>query len=111
MANVRTFSSFDRKVKRLLKKHSSLIDDIINLGEVLSQNPTQGESLGAGLYKVRMASESKGKGKSGGFRIITYFVDESKNDQTVYLVTIYDKSEQSTIVKKDLLKIVTTELG
>ncbi len=58
-----------------------------------------------------MASESKGKGKSGGFRIITYFVDESKNDQTVYLVTIYDKSEQSTIVKKDLLKIVTTELG
>ena len=111
MANVRTFSSFDRKVKRLLKKHSSLIDDIINLGEVLSQNPTQGESLGAGLYKVRMASESKGKGKSGGFRIITYFVDESKNDQTVYLVTIYDKSEQSTIVNKDLLKIVTTELG
>ena len=111
MANVRTFSSFDRKVKRLLKKHSSLIDDIINLGEVLSQNPTHGESLGAGLYKVRMASESKGKGKSGGFRIITYFVDESKNDQTVYLVTIYDKSEQSTIVKKDLLKIVTTELG
>ena len=45
MANVRTFSSFDRKVKRLLKKHSSLIDDIINLGEVLSQKPTQGESL------------------------------------------------------------------
>ena len=111
MANVRNFSSFDRKVKRLLKKHSILIDDFINLGEVLSQNPTQGVSLGAGLYKVRMASESKGKGKSGGFRIITYFVDESKNDQTVYLVTIYDKSEQSTIVKKDLLKIVTTELG
>ncbi|WP_336913115.1 hypothetical protein [Runella sp.] len=58
-----------------------------------------------------MASESKGKGKSGGFRIITYFVDESQNDQTVYLVTIYDKSEQSTMAKKDLLKIVTTELG
>ncbi|MEI7587582.1 hypothetical protein [Runella sp.] len=49
MANVRTFSSFDRKVKRLLKKHSSLIEDIIHLGEILSLNPTQGESLGASL--------------------------------------------------------------
>lgn len=111
MANVRTFSSFDRKVKRLIKKHSSLIDEILSLGEALSQNPTQGQSLGAGLYKVRMASESKGKGKSGGFRVITYFVDESANDQTVYLVTIYDKSEQSTMDKKELLKLVTSELG
>ena len=63
MANVRTFSSFDRKVKRLLKKHSSLIDDIINLGEVLSQNPTQGESLGAGLYKLEWQVKAKARVK------------------------------------------------
>lgn len=103
MANVRTFSSFDRKVKRLLKKHSSLIDDIINLGEVLSQNPTQGESLGAGLYKVRMASESKGK--SGGFRIITYFVDESKMTKLFILLQFTINQNRVPSSKKTFSKL------
>lgn len=110
MANVSTFSIFDRKVKRLAKKYQSLTNEIIGLGVSLSENPTQGQNLGAGLYKVRLGSESKGTGKSGGFRVITYFVDETENEQNVYLVTIYDKSEESTIDKKELLKIVQIEM-
>ncbi|MDO4819359.1 MAG: hypothetical protein Q3994_03160 [Prevotella sp.] len=38
----------------------------------------QGNNLGNGVYKVRIAIASKGGGKSGGGRIVTYTVKESE---------------------------------
>ena len=46
-----------------------------------------------------MAITSKGKGKSGGARIITNFVI---TDTTVYLLTIYDKSEKESLSNHEL---------
>ncbi len=74
--------------------------------EDLAENPTLGASLGSGLYKIRLASKSKGGGKSGGFRLVTYLVDEREDGMDVYLVTVFDKSEESSIDKPVLLKIV-----
>jgi len=37
----------------------------------LEENPIQGEALGKDCYKIRMAITSKGRGKSGGSRVIT----------------------------------------
>lgn len=104
-------SHFKRRAKRLFKKYVTLAENLEELGQTLSENPKQGQSLGAGLYKIRLASESKGTGKSGGFRIITYYIDETQDESTVYLVTIYDKSEESNIDKKELLKLVADELS
>lgn len=44
-----------------------------------------------------MAITSKGRGKSGGARIITYTVVISENSGNVYLLSIYDKSDFSTV--------------
>ena len=38
--------------------------------EMLRKNPMAGADLGDGIRKVRMAITSKGKGKSGGARVI-----------------------------------------
>ena len=67
--------------------------------------------MGNGLYKIRVAVKSKGKEKSGGIRVITYFVSKVKNDENgeykvVSLVTIYDKSEYDTISDKEQKFIV-----
>ncbi len=59
----------------------------------------QGIPLGKECYKICLAISSKGKGKSGGARIITY-VRVTKN--IVFLMDIYDKSEQSTISENEL---------
>ena len=40
-----------------------------------------------------MAISSKGKGKSGGARVITLTVLISETDTNIVLLTIYDKSE------------------
>jgi mRNA-degrading endonuclease RelE of RelBE toxin-antitoxin system len=97
---------FIARFKKLRRKFPSLAEDIIQLEKLLFENPMLGTSLGANLYKIRLASKSKGGGKSGGFRVVTFLLEESKNGFIVFLVTIYDKSSESSIHKKDLLEIV-----
>lgn len=97
---------FESKYKKFKKKFPSLESELSELFEELEENPKKGQSLGAGLYKIRLANEDKGKGKSGGFRVITYLVEESEDGIDIYIVTIYDKSEDSTIKKPDLVKMV-----
>ncbi len=100
---VSTIPNFDRQFKKLAKKFPSLKVDIYNLAISLSQNPEQGNALGNDCYEVRMAIQSKGKGKSGGARVITCLqVIATK----VYLLSIYDKSEKESISDKDLSELL-----
>ena len=70
--NILSIPPFDRQLKRLSKKYPSLKSDHINLLEDLEIKPRQGKSLGNKCYKIRMPIGSKGKGKSGGTRVITH---------------------------------------
>lgn len=65
---------FEAKFNRLKKKYRTLKAELKSLTYILEQTPDTGESLGSGLYKIRLASKSKGKGKRGGFRGVTYLV-------------------------------------
>ncbi len=107
MANkVVTTEVFAHKVKSLLKKYKSLGESLLSLQKVLIENPRQGVSYGGNIYKVRLADPSKGKGTSGGFRIVTYLVTEKQNSITIQLITILDKSEEASIKKEDVLKLI-----
>lgn len=55
-----------------------------------------------------MSISSKGKGKSGGARVITYILI---NKEIVYLAAIYDKSEHSTVDTAILLKKLKAVFG
>jgi len=105
--NVITIPPFDRQLKRLSKKYPSLKEEFLELVILLELNPEQGINLGNNCFKIRIAISSKGKGKSGGARIITNIVID---DTTVYLLSIYDKSERETLTDKeleDLLRIIS----
>ncbi|MDR0733589.1 MAG: type II toxin-antitoxin system RelE/ParE family toxin [Dysgonamonadaceae bacterium] len=96
---------FERNFKHLLKKYRSLENDIVDLTKELRKNPTMGDSLGNNTRKVRMTITSKGKGKRGGARVITYvlYVDDEKGK--IYLLTIYDKGEQDNISEKEIQRL------
>jgi hypothetical protein len=89
--------------KGLLKKYPSLKTDLEKLIASLKENPLQGKALGRDCYKIRMAITSKGQGKSGGSRVITYV---QVLDQEAYLLTIYDKSVKKTISDKELDELI-----
>ncbi len=94
--------SFNKELKRLGKRYASLADDYETLLHDLKQNPALGTDLGRGLRKVRMRISSKGKGKSGGARVITFTVIASVDETTINLLYIYDKSERENISPKEI---------
>lgn len=100
---VRTIPPFDRQVKRLAKKYPSIKQDLRALGGSLQANPKQGSALGNGSYKVRMPISSKGRGRSGGARIITHLIVRAER---IYLLAVYDKSEQATLSDKEIRVLI-----
>jgi len=102
--NVLAITPFDRQLKRLVKKFPSLKAEYTALIERLEQNPEIGIPLGNNCFKIRLAITSKGKGKSGGARIITHLYIEN---ETVFFLTIYDKSEQTDISNKELKELLS----
>ncbi len=93
---------FDKQAKRLAKKYPSLKNDLAALIDRLTDNPEQGIALGNNFYKIRLSIASKGKGKSGGARVITFVKVIAS---TVFLSFIYDKGEKETISNKELQQV------
>ena len=85
-------AEFSRQFKRLAKKYKSLGEDYKAFKKSLLEDPFQGDDLGNGVRKIRMAIASMSKGKSGGARVLTLNVLVSDNAE-VTLLTIYDKNE------------------
>lgn len=98
--------TFEREVKRLSKRYASLKEDLKELRNELEQNPLSGTDLGGGLRKIRMRITSKGKGKSGGARVITFTVVIAVDETEINLLYIYDKAERSNISSKELEELL-----
>jgi len=94
---------FKKEAKKLSKKYRSLKEDLDLLGKSLEDNPIKGVSLGHNLYKVRLAIASKGKGKSGGARVITLV---KKVKKKIYLVSIYDKAKFDNLSKHHITELI-----
>lgn len=104
---IKTIENFDRQAHRLAKHYPSFREDYKALIGKLKKNPLAGTDLGGGVRKVRMAIASKGKGKSGGARVITYSADIILKEQEgqLILLSVYDKSEQSSISDKEIKRL------
>ena len=97
--SIKTIPKFDKQLKKLIKKYPSFKIEFTNFIVSLRENPEQGTSLGNNCYKIRLSIASKGKGKSGGARLITNLII---SETTVYLISIYDKSEKESLSDKEL---------
>ena len=107
---IQTTSYFDTEAKRLAKRYRSFIDDLQDFQDELLENPYQGTELSPGIRKIRLTIDSKGRGKSGGARVITftYLVDEK--DGVVILLLLYDKADASNI-KMNVVRKIIKDLG
>ena len=103
---IETIPRFEKDVKKLKKKFPKIKGDLLSFIEELSSNPELGTNLGENIFKVRIPNSSIPTGKSGGFRIITYY----KTDDVLYLVTIYSKTDQDTILTDKLKTIIQEEI-
>ena len=104
---ISTVPDFDREAKRLAKKYKSLRTDLSQLQKDLKQNPFLGVEILPGVRKIRMAITSKGKGKSGGARVISFIAVSDSDNGDIILLYIYDKSESPNIQTEYLKKLLT----
>ncbi|SFV53500.1 hypothetical protein MNB_SM-4-1430 [hydrothermal vent metagenome] len=90
---------FIKQVKKLAKSYKQISKDLESLKQQLLLNPKSGTKLGSKCFKVRLANSSIPTGKSGGFRVVTYYFDE--ND-VIRLLLIYSKTEKENISDREL---------
>ena len=110
---VRITKNFKIAAKPLLKKYPSLQKDLLKLEAELIISPTLGIALGLNAYKIRLKISSKGKGKSGGARVISLVeatliseINVTEEQVTVNLITIYDKADTASISDKELKELI-----
>ncbi|RLA08762.1 MAG: hypothetical protein DRQ51_01030 [Gammaproteobacteria bacterium] len=94
---------FIKNVKNLRKKFKNIKTDIENLSLKLENNPTIGTKLSTNTYKIRLKNSDINKGKSGGYRVITYIVNQQNE---IILLTIYAKSNQEIITDSEIEKLI-----
>ena len=113
IVDIKYLPEFERRAKKMAKKYRSFVQDYDKFLDSLEENPFQGTSLGMGVYKTRMAVLSKGKGKSGGVRVLTYTVQKVNPEKiAITLLSIFDKSDIENVSDgyiKSLVKEVKTQ--
>lgn len=107
---IQSHPEFEHCFKRLYKRYRSLPDDIRDFRDSLQENPFQGAELCPGIRKIRMPIASKGRGKSGSACVITANAIVAEHEGNIALLTIYDKSDAST-VKLNVIRKMARELG
>ena len=101
---------FAKEAKRLAKKYPSFKQDYKDFLVSIKNNPLQGDEITKKIRKIRMAIKAKGKGKSGGARVITFnILTDIENGQVVFLL-LYDKEDAST-VKVNVVKQLVRDMG
>jgi hypothetical protein len=90
---------FEKDLKHILKTYPNFNQNIRVLSESLKMNPEQGESLGAGVYKVRVDIEGKPAGDRYGARVIHAIFSVVNK---VYLLRVYDKSDTKDLSPSEI---------
>ena len=98
-----SLGSFAKDVKSLHKKYKGITKDLRTLESELEENPKCGIPLGNACYKMRLKNTSVPTGKSGGFRVIYYYLDEENN---LYLMAMYSKTELDNISDERIIEIL-----
>jgi len=101
--NLVALPTFATKLKKLAKKYKKIKSDLQELQKELISNPKIGIALQHNCYKIRVANSSTPTGKSGGFRVVYYFVN--KNNK-VFLMTIYSKTQKENLSENELLELL-----
>ena len=100
---IKPVDGFKRDFKKLAKKYKNIDKDIREVILELRENPEAGVYLKNDCYKIRVSNSSNSTGKSGGFRVIYYFIDEQNN---LYLMNIYSKTQKENISENELLELL-----
>ena len=103
---VKILKTAQKDVKKLYRKYKNIKNDLLSLIEILESNPKRGIHLGKNFYKIRIKNSDNSKGKSGGYRVIYYLLNENNE---VWILKVYSKSNIDNISDEYIFSLLNKE--
>ena len=94
--------------KKLSKQYRHLQTDIDNFLDSIHSKEDLGIELKSNIFKVRIKNSDKNKGKSAGYRLISYL---AMIDNELHLLYIYDKSKLENLTEKEIDNLILKQIG
>jgi mRNA-degrading endonuclease RelE of RelBE toxin-antitoxin system len=105
---VREHFLYQKAFKKLSKTYKNIDSDIDNFLESIEVKEDLGIELKSNIFKVRIANSDKNKGKSAGYRLISYL---AIIENELHLLYIYDKSKLINLTEKEIDEIIVKQIG
>ena len=99
---------YEKAFKKLSKKYKNIDKDVDAFLSSMRSKEDLGIELKSNVYKVRIVNSSKNKGKSAGYRLLSY-VALVKNE--LHLLYIYDKSSIGNLTESEVDAMIASALG
>ena len=94
--------------KKLSKQYRHLQNDIDNFLDSIDSKEDLGIELKSNVFKVRIKNSDKNKGKSAGYRLISYL---AIIDNELHFLYIYDKSKLENLTEKEIDNLILQQIG
>jgi len=99
---------YKKALKKLSKTYRNIDLDVKDFLKSINKKEDLGIELKSNVFKVRVANSDKNKGKSAGYRLISYF-EIIENE--LHLLYIYDKSKLVNVTEKQVDELITKQIG
>jgi len=99
---------YQKAFKKLSKTYKNIDKDVDKFLESIKEKDDLGIELKSNIFKVRVANSDKNRGKSVGYRLISYLAI-IKNE--LHLLYIYDKSKLVNLTEKEIDEIILKQIG
>jgi len=98
---------YKKAVKKLSKNYKHIQNDIDDFLNSIDSKEDLGIELKSNVFKVRIKNSNKNRGKSAGYRLISYL--KITNDQ-LHLLYIYDKSKLENLTEKEIDNLILKQI-
>ena len=99
---------YKKAFKKLSKTYRNIDLDIKDFLQSINTKNDLGIELKSNVFKVRIKNNDKNKGKSSGYRLISYLA-VIKNE--LHLLYIYDKSKLVNVTEKEVDELITKQIN
>jgi mRNA-degrading endonuclease RelE of RelBE toxin-antitoxin system len=97
---------YKKSYKKLSKQYKNIQSDIDNFINSIHSKDDLGIELRSNIFKVRIKNSDKNKGKSAGYRLISYLAIVENELQLLY---IYDKSKIENLTENEIDKLIVEQ--
>ena len=98
---------YKKSLKKLSKHYKNIEKDIDNFLNSIKSKDGLGIELKSNIFKTRIKNSDKNKGKSAGYRLISYL---TIIDNQLQLLYIYDKSKIENLIESEIDRLVIEQI-